>query len=132
MLANGLFDGQLDENALVMRDEIDERLWVVVPGADGRREFAGEQVERVVSGHVVLRLAGMRFHVEELGDDRWRLESLADDEEQSDDAANLMPQEAGSNDSKLAELWTKRGGRGIRDATKKKIETAALIQRISL
>ena len=104
LLTDGRFDRQLNEDALVVSDEIDESLGVVAPGLDDGGELAGEEVERIIGGHVVLGLAGMVVDVEEFRDDGGRLQSLADDEENGDDAANLMPKETRSHHAQLAKL----------------------------
>ena len=67
----------------------------------------------------------MFFHIEEFGDDGRRLESLADDEEEGYDAANLMPEETGTDDAELAQLW-REGGGGEEEWRKRKEETGGI------
>lgn len=87
-----------------MSDEINEGLGVVTPGLDDGRKLAREEIQRIIRRHVVLRLSRIRLDVEKLGNDRRRLQPLANDEEKTHDATDLMPQETGSDYAQLAQL----------------------------
>ena len=91
-----------------MSNEIDHSFRIVTPGFDDRGKLAGEKIERIIGRHVVLRLPRICGDVEKVVDNGWRLQALADKEEETNDATDLMPQESRSHYAQLTQLRMRR------------------------
>ena len=69
-----------------------------------RKETIPQDQGRIVS-HFVLGLTRGFLNVQEIVDERWRFETLADEEEDRDHVADLVPEEGGATECEGVNCW---------------------------